>query len=40
MNEEAFLAALHESPDDELTWLALADWLDEERRMRKRGLDS
>jgi uncharacterized protein (TIGR02996 family) len=29
MNEETFLSALHESPDDEVTWLALADWLDE-----------
>src|SRR4051794_18071476 len=29
MNEEAFLSALRESPDDEVTWLALADWLDE-----------
>jgi uncharacterized protein (TIGR02996 family) len=29
MNEQTFLAALHEAPDDEVTWLALADWLDE-----------
>src|SRR5262245_40528755 len=28
MNEETFLAALRESPE-EVTWLALADWLDE-----------
>jgi hypothetical protein len=26
MNEETFLAALHESPNDEVTWLALAAW--------------
>ena len=30
MNEAAFLAALHESPGDEVTWLALADWLEED----------
>jgi uncharacterized protein (TIGR02996 family) len=29
MNEETFLAALHDSPNDEVTWLALADWLEE-----------
>jgi uncharacterized protein (TIGR02996 family) len=29
MNEDAFLCALHENPSDEVTWLALADWLDE-----------
>jgi uncharacterized protein (TIGR02996 family) len=29
MNEEAFLSALHENPTDEVTWLALADWLEE-----------
>jgi uncharacterized protein (TIGR02996 family) len=29
MNEDAFLAALHDSPDDGVTWLALADWIDE-----------
>jgi uncharacterized protein (TIGR02996 family) len=29
VNEEAFLSALHESPSDEVTWLALSDWLDE-----------
>src|SRR5437660_894669 len=29
MNEGVFLAALHENPSDEVTWLALADWLDE-----------
>jgi uncharacterized protein (TIGR02996 family) len=30
MNEAAFLSALHDSPDDEVTWLALADWLEED----------
>jgi uncharacterized protein (TIGR02996 family) len=29
MNEAAFLAALHESPNDEVTWLALADWFED-----------
>jgi uncharacterized protein (TIGR02996 family) len=29
VNEEAFLSALHENPGDEVTWLALADWLEE-----------
>jgi uncharacterized protein (TIGR02996 family) len=29
MNEQAFLSALHENPCDEVTWLALADWLEE-----------
>src|SRR5262245_61412619 len=29
MNEDAFLAALRDDPGDELTWQALADWLDE-----------
>jgi uncharacterized protein (TIGR02996 family) len=28
--EAAFLAALHAEPNDETTWLALADWLDED----------
>ena len=27
--EEAFLAALHADPNDEPTWLALSDWLEE-----------
>jgi uncharacterized protein (TIGR02996 family) len=27
--EEAFLQAIHDNPDDEASWLALADWLDE-----------
>ena len=30
MNEDAFLSLLHDSPNDERTWLALADWLDED----------
>jgi uncharacterized protein (TIGR02996 family) len=30
MNEAAFHAALRESPADELTWQALADWLEED----------
>jgi uncharacterized protein (TIGR02996 family) len=29
MTEEPFLSALHESPNDDVTWLALADWLEE-----------
>ena len=29
MNEDAFLAALHDNPNDEVTWLAVADWLEE-----------
>jgi uncharacterized protein (TIGR02996 family) len=28
--EAAFLAALHAEPNDEATWLALADWLEED----------
>jgi uncharacterized protein (TIGR02996 family) len=28
-NEEAFLSALRDDPNDELTWWALADWLDD-----------
>jgi uncharacterized protein (TIGR02996 family) len=30
MNEAAFLAALRDEPTDELTWQALADWLEED----------
>jgi uncharacterized protein (TIGR02996 family) len=30
MNEDAFLAALRDSPADDVAWLALADWLDED----------
>jgi uncharacterized protein (TIGR02996 family) len=29
MNEQTFHSALHEDPSDEVTWLALADWLDD-----------
>jgi uncharacterized protein (TIGR02996 family) len=29
MNEDAFLSALREDPADEVTWLALSDWLDD-----------
>src|SRR4051794_2998634 len=29
MNEETFQRVLREKPGDELTWKALADWLDE-----------
>jgi uncharacterized protein (TIGR02996 family) len=28
--EAAFLQALHADPTDETTWLALADWLDDD----------
>src|SRR5262249_45083134 len=30
VNEETFLAALRDDPADELTWQALADWLEED----------
>src|SRR5262245_58983821 len=30
MTEDAFLAVLHESANDEATWLALADWLEDD----------
>src|SRR5260370_42098363 len=29
MNEDAFFTSLRENPGDELTWQALADWLDD-----------
>jgi uncharacterized protein (TIGR02996 family) len=38
MNEAAFLSALHESPDDEVTWAALADWLDEDDQPQRAEL--
>jgi uncharacterized protein (TIGR02996 family) len=38
MNEASFLSALHESPDDEVTWLALADWLDEDGQAQRAEL--
>src|SRR5687768_12567777 len=28
-SDDTFLTALHDSPNDEVTWLALADWLEE-----------
>src|SRR5262245_20284550 len=30
MNEDAFLSALRDNPADDVVWLALADWLDED----------
>src|SRR5206468_59606 len=30
--EGMFLSALHADPNDEVTWLALADWLEEDGR--------
>ena len=30
MNEVTFVAALRDNTADEVTWLALADWLDED----------
>jgi uncharacterized protein (TIGR02996 family) len=38
MNEAAFLSALHEVPDDEVTWLALADWLEENHQPQRAEL--
>src|SRR5262245_22457040 len=38
MNEAAFLSALHESPNDEVTWLALADWLDDDGQSQRAEL--
>src|SRR5262245_46536245 len=38
MNEAAFLTALHESPADEVTWLALADWLEENEQPQRAEL--
>jgi uncharacterized protein (TIGR02996 family) len=38
MNEETFLSALHESPTDEVTWLALADWLEEDGQAERAEL--
>jgi uncharacterized protein (TIGR02996 family) len=36
--EEAFLQALHAEPNDETTWLALADWLDEQGQVERADL--
>jgi uncharacterized protein (TIGR02996 family) len=38
MNEETFLSALHESPNDEVTWSALADWLEEDGQAERADL--
>src|SRR5262249_34125546 len=38
MNEETFLSALHENPNDEVTWLALADWLEEDGQTQRAEL--
>jgi uncharacterized protein (TIGR02996 family) len=38
MNEGAFLSALHESPDDEVTWLALADFFEEDGQPQRAEL--
>jgi uncharacterized protein (TIGR02996 family) len=38
MNEETFLSALHENPSDEVTWLALADWLEEDGQAERAEL--
>jgi uncharacterized protein (TIGR02996 family) len=36
--EAAFLAALHADPNDEATWLALADWLEEDGQTERAEL--
>ena len=38
MNEDAFLSALHDDPADEATWLALADWLDDDGQVQRAEL--
>src|SRR5262249_7779624 len=38
MNEGTFLSALHESPNDEVTWAALADWLDDDGQIQRAEL--
>jgi uncharacterized protein (TIGR02996 family) len=38
VNEETFLSALHEAPNDEVTWLALADWLEEDGQSQRAEL--
>src|SRR5262245_15167019 len=38
MNEATFLSALHENPSDEVTWLALADWLDDDGQAERAEL--
>jgi uncharacterized protein (TIGR02996 family) len=36
--EEGFLQALHAQPDDEVTWLALTDWLEEHHQEQRAEL--
>jgi uncharacterized protein (TIGR02996 family) len=36
--EETFLQALHAEPNDEMTWLALADWLEEDGQQHRAEL--
>jgi uncharacterized protein (TIGR02996 family) len=36
--EEGFLQALHAEPNDEATWLALADWLEDDRQSERAEL--
>jgi uncharacterized protein (TIGR02996 family) len=38
MTEGDFLAALHANPSDEVTWLALADWLEEDGQAKRAEL--
>jgi uncharacterized protein (TIGR02996 family) len=38
MNEQTFLAALHQNPSDEVTWLALSDWLEENGQTQRAEL--
>src|SRR4051812_35041007 len=38
LNEEVFLSALREEPCDEVTWLALADWLEEDGQAERSEL--
>jgi len=38
MNEATFLLALHEDPSDDVTWLALADWLEDDGQPQRAEL--
>src|SRR4051794_33389399 len=38
MNEDAYLSALRDDPSDEVAWLALADWLDEDGQPQRAEL--
>src|SRR5262249_40200730 len=38
MNEETFLGSLLDDPGDELTWQALADWLEDDGQGERAGL--